>query len=29
MFLEGRWFAMQTDGARTWTLPISLGVRYF
>jgi hypothetical protein len=29
MFLEGRWMAMQTDGARTWTLPISLGVRYF
>ena len=29
MFLETRWMAMQTDGARTWTMPISLGVRYF
>lgn len=29
MFLEARYMAIQANGARTWTLPISLGVRYF
>jgi opacity protein-like surface antigen len=29
MFLEGRYFALQANSARTWFLPISLGVRYF
>jgi len=29
MFLEGRFVAVPADGARTWFLPISLGVRYF
>ena len=29
MFLEARYMAIQANGARTWTLPVSLGVRYF
>jgi hypothetical protein len=29
MFLEARYMGIQANGARTWTLPISLGVRYF
>ena len=29
MFLEARYFATPSNGARSWTLPISLGVRYF
>jgi hypothetical protein len=29
MFLEARYMALMANGARTWTLPISLGVRYF
>ena len=29
MFLEGRYIATPSNGARSWTLPISLGVRYF
>ena len=29
MFLEGRWMAIMANGQRTWTIPISLGVRYF
>lgn len=29
MFLEFRYFATPANGARSWTLPISLGVRYF
>jgi len=29
MFLEGRYFATPSNGARSWTLPVSLGVRYF
>lgn len=29
MFLEARWFAIHANGARSWVLPISLGVRYF
>ena len=29
MFLEARMVALQGDGARTWFLPVSLGVRYF
>jgi hypothetical protein len=29
MFLEARLVALQADGARTWFLPVSLGVRYF
>lgn len=29
MFLEARYMGMQKYGARSWTLPISLGVRYF
>jgi len=29
MFLEGRYFAIPANGARSWVLPISLGVRYF
>lgn len=29
MFLEGRYIAIPANGARSWTLPISLGVRYF
>lgn len=29
MFLEARYFALQANSARTWFLPISLGVRYF
>jgi hypothetical protein len=29
MFLEARMVAIQGNGARTWFLPVSLGVRYF
>lgn len=29
MFLEARFMAIPANGARSWTLPISLGVRYF
>ena len=29
MFLEARYMAIPANGARSWTLPISLGVRYF
>jgi hypothetical protein len=29
MFLEARYFATLANGARSWRLPISLGVRYF
>ncbi len=29
MFLEARYMALAANGARTWVLPISLGVRYF
>ena len=29
MFLEGRYIATPSNGARSWTLPVSLGVRYF
>jgi len=29
MFLEGRYMAIQANGARSWVLPLSLGVRYF
>ena len=29
MFVEARWMALQTDGARTWFMPVSFGVRYF
>lgn len=29
MFLEARYIAIPANGARSWTLPISLGVRYF
>jgi len=29
MFLEGRYMAIQANGARSWSLPVSLGVRYF
>jgi opacity protein-like surface antigen len=29
MFLEARYFAVPANGARSWMLPISLGVRYF
>jgi hypothetical protein len=29
MFLEGRYMAIPSNGARSWVLPISLGVRYF
>jgi hypothetical protein len=29
MFLEGRYIAIPANGARSWTLPVSLGVRYF
>jgi hypothetical protein len=29
MFFEARYVAVPADGARTWFLPISLGVRYF
>ena len=29
MFLEARYIGIQANGARTWTLPVSLGVRYF
>jgi hypothetical protein len=29
MFLEGRYMAIPANGARSWVLPISLGVRYF
>ena len=29
MFLEARWMTIQANDARTWTVPISLGVRYF
>jgi len=29
MFIEARWMALAANGARTWVLPISLGVRYF
>jgi hypothetical protein len=29
MFLEWRWNPVQTDGAYTWYMPISLGLRYF
>ena len=29
MFLEMRYQALMGNGARTWTLPVSLGVRYF
>ena len=29
MFLEARYMAIRANGANTWTLPISLGVRYF
>jgi hypothetical protein len=29
MFLEARYLAIPANGARSWTLPISLGVRYF
>jgi hypothetical protein len=29
MFLEARMVALQGNGARTWFLPVSLGVRYF
>lgn len=29
MFVEARYFAIPGNGARSWVLPISLGVRYF
>jgi hypothetical protein len=29
MFLEARYMAIPANGARSWTLPVSLGVRYF
>ncbi len=29
MFLEARYFAIPANGARSWVLPVSLGVRYF
>jgi len=29
MFLESRLMAIPANGARSWTLPVSLGVRYF
>jgi len=29
MFLEWRWNPIQTNGAYTWYMPISLGLRYF
>ena len=29
MFLEARWMTVQANDARTWMVPISLGVRYF
>ena len=29
MFLEARYMAIPANGARSWVLPISLGVRYF
>jgi hypothetical protein len=29
MFLEARYIATPSNGARSWTLPVSLGVRYF
>lgn len=29
MFIEARYMAIRANGANTWTLPISLGVRYF
>jgi hypothetical protein len=29
MFLEARYIAIPANGARSWTLPVSLGVRYF
>jgi hypothetical protein len=29
MFLEGRYVAIPANGARSWLLPVSLGVRYF
>jgi len=29
MFLESRFIATPANGARSWTLPVSLGVRYF
>jgi hypothetical protein len=29
MFLESRFIATPSNGARSWTLPVSLGVRYF
>jgi len=29
MFLEARYFATPSNGATSWTLPVSLGVRYF
>jgi hypothetical protein len=29
MFLEARYMAIPSNGARSWVLPISLGVRYF
>jgi len=29
MFLEGRYIATPANGARSWILPVSLGVRYF
>jgi len=29
MFLEGRYVAIPANGARSWFLPVSLGVRYF
>jgi hypothetical protein len=29
MFLEARYMVIPANGARSWTLPISLGVRYF
>lgn len=29
MFLETRWMAIRANGANSWTVPISLGVRYF
>ena len=29
MFLEGRYVAVPANGARSWFLPVSLGVRYF
>jgi hypothetical protein len=29
MFLETRWMSIRANGANSWTVPISLGVRYF